>query len=79
MVESSISGAAYKDNSGTDPDFLLPSLMGGRGQYPICNLFGDLTVYQSAMIQFTSLHWVIFWHGQHDFPYEPAHNTALPK
>lgn len=48
MVESSISGAAYKGNSGIDPDFLLPPSVRGTGQYPICNFFGDLTVYQSG-------------------------------
>lgn len=35
-------------NSDLDPDFLLPPSVGGTSQYPICNFFGDLTVYQSG-------------------------------
>lgn len=45
MAASFISGAACKGNVGIQPDFLLPPLVGGIGQYLTSNFFGDLTVY----------------------------------
>lgn len=75
MAPSFISGAACKGNLGIQPDFLLPPLVGGTGQYLTYSFFGDLTVYQSGSndsIHYSSLGFLAQRTG---ISPQPGHNT----